>query len=177
MNSIKAILKTFKPFKRDQYFTLILTFIMAVLTAAVTFQVKILIDTIMGKGELSDIYRASALILAVTFIVICIDVFQNYFWHNLRHRGMNFMRAKMYKAALYKPITFFKENSTGDVIAKVMDDASTLGQNAVISMPMFWANVIRLTVVLTVLFMLNISLAILVVLSIPVYLDSKDLSE
>ncbi|MGV8145755.1 MAG: ABC transporter ATP-binding protein [Alkaliphilus sp.] len=169
MNNIRSILKVFEPFKKDQYFTLILTFIMAVLTAVVTFKVKTLIDTIMGKGELSVIYTTSVLILGITVIIVCIDVYQNYFWHNLRHRGMNFMRAKMYKAALYKPITFFKENSTGDVIAKVMDDASTLGQNAVISMPMLWANIIRLTVVLIVLFMLNISLAMLVVLSIPIY--------
>ncbi|MBN4069368.1 MAG: hypothetical protein COA82_01785 [Alkaliphilus sp.] len=169
MNNTRRILKIFESFKKDQYFTLILTFIMTVLTAVVTFQVKTLIDTIMGKGELSDIYSTSALILVITAIIICIDVYTNYFWHNLRHRGMNFMRSKMYKAALYKPITFFKENSSGDVIAKVMDDSSVLGENAVISMPMFWSNIIRLIVVLVVLFMLNISLAILVVLSIPLY--------
>lgn len=159
----------FKCYKKNQIFLCILISFEILLNASVPFLIKTLIEYITLNKSITDIFRICLFIILVTLINVSISSTQNYFWHKLRLKSINYLRLKMFESAMHKSKKFFLKNTIGEILAQVIDDVNIVAQNISIGVPMLFSNVLTLIVVVTVLLILNYKLALICLIIIPMY--------
>ncbi len=169
MKKINRVYNTFKVFRKEQLFLCFLIIVNILLTAYIPLQVKNLINAITAGQDWQLVLHSGMIIIAVTLVNMGVDLFQNYRWHRLRYQAINFLRLKMFGSALKKPIKFFQKHSVGEIIAKTLDDVTTVAQQGAIGQAMLFSNLFQVIVSLTLLFFLQVKLAIVVLLFIPTY--------
>jgi ABC-type multidrug transport system fused ATPase/permease subunit len=166
---LQKLYDLFKKFRKEQIFVFTLIVLQIFLSALITFRIKDLIDEITIGQSWEKIVEISIYLLIFTFFNVVLQITQHYIWHKLRHKAINYLRKKMFESSVEKPVEYFKKSGTGTIISKIMNDVSLVAQTGVIGKPMFYANILNLLIVLVTLFILNINLSIIVLLTIPIY--------
>jgi ABC-type multidrug transport system fused ATPase/permease subunit len=165
----KQLKDLFKPYRKAQLSLCLLLSLQIILTAYIPFQIKELINLITINEALNLIIKTGLIIVVLTIIGVLIGMLQNYYWHRTRLSSVNYLRLKMFESALQKNKVFFDKHTTGEILAKIMDDVVIVAQNLVIGLPMLFANVLTLVVVVFVLFKLSFRLAIICIIILPIY--------
>lgn len=107
MKNLNKLYKLFNRFRKDQIIVLCLILFKTLLTALGIFYIKYLIDAIIGHEPWNRVLELGIFILSITIINIIVQIMQNYIWHKLRHKAINYLRMKMFRSAIYKPVDFF----------------------------------------------------------------------
>jgi ABC-type bacteriocin/lantibiotic exporter with double-glycine peptidase domain len=135
--------------------------------ASVPFLVKYMVDQVSAGSRLFE-----GLVIGIVVAVIVDSIFEyatTYVWHLLRYEGIQLFRSTMFRSFLHKPLSFFTSGSTGDLMARVLDDVQVPAQQATTGIPMIVNNCVHLLIVASVLFVLQPRLAVVAVLSAPAY--------
>lgn len=169
MKKINRVYQTFAVFRTEQVFLCILIVVNILLTAYVPLQIKNLINAITEGHDWDMVVHAGIIIVMATLINMGMNLFKNYRWHRLRYRAINYLRLKMFSSILRKPIDFFQTHSTGEILAKTLDDVTSVAQQGAIGPAMLFANIFNLSVSILLLCFLEMKLAMVVLIFIPTY--------
>lgn len=142
--------KMFKPLRKMQLGVMVLVAIQQILAVLQPYYMGKLIDNVQSPARV---------LLGLTGILIFLaaaDFFfnwlQNYLWFKMDFKSMFLMRQEMFRQVLKNPFSFFQKNSRGDVVNRVMDDASQYAEQTILKVPMIAANVLSLLIVFVMLF-------------------------
>ncbi|AZR72705.1 hypothetical protein BBF96_04440 [Anoxybacter fermentans] len=169
MSRVKALYKLLEHYRKEQIIICILIVIDILLTSSVPFLIKDLVNYITSGDNWTSILKLGLLILFITICNAIIQIIKNYRWHLLRFRSINYLRLKMFYHALRKPMSFFDNNNVGGIMAKVLDDVVIVAQHAAIGLPMLFANLFQLIIVISFLFILELKLAVIIFITMPIY--------
>jgi ABC-type multidrug transport system fused ATPase/permease subunit len=67
------------------------------------------------------------------------------------------------------PLTFFQKNSVGDVMYRLTDDVQVIEDMILTTVPKVVASTVRLTLILSLCFSINVKLTLLALVSVPLY--------
>lgn len=109
MKNLNKLYKLFNRFRKDQITVLCLILLQTLLTTLGIFYIKYLIDAITGYQSWDRILKLGIFILSITIMNIIVQIMQNYIWHKLRYKAINYLRMKMFRSAIYKPVDFFQK--------------------------------------------------------------------
>lgn len=164
------LLNIFSKLRLKQLKLLILFIITVVLEALFIFNMKELIDDVISSNNISIIFKRLLIIVLIAVSNYFITLWQNIDWYYFDYEMVNYMRVKMYNSMLLKPINFFDKETEGDLASKVLNDGTLIAQSAGIGFIVFAVNIIRIIALFIVLFYLNIKLAFVTALCVPLYI-------
>lgn len=164
------LLKIFSKLRLKQLKLLILFIITVVLEALFIFNMKELIDDVISSNNISIIFKRLLIIILIAVSNYFITLWQNIDWYYFDYEMVNYMRVKMYNSMLLKPVNFFDKETEGDLASKVLNDGTLIAQSAGIGFIVFAVNIIRIIALFIVLFYLNIKLAFVTALCVPLYI-------
>ena len=135
--------------------------------AVVPFLVRSLVDSVAGGNAGFAVWALGLLIAVVVRAVLNFSAL--FSWHVLRHEAIQLFRLAMFRSFLRKPFTFFTAGSTGDLMARVLEDVKIPAQHVATGILMGVINSIHLLIVIGVLVALEPRLALIALLSVPAY--------
>lgn len=128
-----------------------------------------LIDTL--GNDLTHTIKLGCIMLLLIGVSFFLNWMQNFHWFRMIHQGTAKIRSTMFSLLLIQPFHTFEKKEKGDILARVLDDASLYAQQKLISLPMVILNGIRILIVLGFLFIIEWKTASMVlVLSLMFFL-------
>lgn len=134
-----------------------------------TYQVRDLVDSITNNVSFNVFLVTVYKIIIFGILSFGLTLYQTKRWQNFRYVLINSMRTTMYKSLIKKSNTFFDKHTTGDIVSKVMNDGTSVAENAGIQILMVILNIFRVLVVLIILLTLNLKLGLILLPILPVY--------
>jgi len=166
---VKSIGELFGSFRKKQIGILVLIVFGISLDIFITFNIRNLIDAITEHKPWNDVMYAGMMLIVLTTFNVIFEIVQNYKWHAMRTGGVSYLRKIMFGFAIRKPASYVRKNGLGKVVATVMNDVEIPAQTSVIAFPMLFANVANLCFVMVALFFLSYQLAIITLITLPIY--------
>ncbi|MCL2841188.1 MAG: ABC transporter ATP-binding protein/permease [Defluviitaleaceae bacterium] len=162
------VTQVLKPLKTYKFITLAFCALSIIVGLLIPYAVGILLDEI--SRSLYFILYFSGLIAFIIFMDFFLEWVQNVMWFNLVYRSANLVRKYLYGSLVQKSIAFHKKLGIGDLSNKLLNDASRYAEIRAILMPMLFLNLLRISVVLIFLIIMNIWLAVICSLLFLFYL-------
>ncbi len=129
------------------------------------FLIKQFIDN-LTQGAFSLPLAIGVIGLAITNLVL--NTYNSYVVQVKQREGARDLAGEVYTHLQSLPFSFFRANSTGELMSKTLSDTSILGQQCVLYYPMLFINLLALLVSGTVLFLLEWRLALIALAFFPV---------
>lgn len=165
----RDLIRIFSNLRSEQIKLFIFCALSIVSDTLLTYQVQGLVDSIVNKVEFQGLLRVFYRILFWSILSFALTVYQTYRWHTFRYSLINLMRTRMYKSLLKKDISFFDNNDSGDLASKVMNDGTSIAENAGIQILMIILNVFRILIVIVILISFNLKLGLAIIPILPIY--------
>jgi len=156
----------------DQVLLLILLVVASLASLVSPYVLKVIIDEVFPKGN----YRQLIIILLVligTYIIrIMCSVLLEKKYAKVSQKIVADIRSDMLVNILNRPITFFKETHSGEVLFSAMNDVFNI-QTALSSLVLsFFTDFLTVVGILIMLMILNFKLTVISLISIPIILFS-----
>jgi ABC-type multidrug transport system fused ATPase/permease subunit len=129
------------------------------------FLIKQFIDN-LTQGVFSLLLGIGVIGLAITNLVL--NTYNSYVVQVKQREGARDLASEVYTHLQSLPLSFFKANSTGELMSKTLGDTYILGQQCVLYYPMLFINLLALLVSGAVLFLLEWRLAFIALAFFPV---------
>ncbi len=164
----KEIKELFKVFRAKQILLLTVAVLVNALLAYVTFNIQYLFD--YGVAGDYESLVSLAIKLVVLFVIMCVlDFIDTYRWHNLRFEAIGLLRTKVFSGLLKKDYTFFVNNTSGELLSKVMDDVVIYAQVLSTSWLMLVINSYRIIIVIVAMMFISVKVTLIICIAIPLY--------
>lgn len=158
----------FKTFRKQQIIIIILSILMYTILAYITFNIQYLFD--YGTAKNYDKLTKLVIRLVILFVTMCIiNYVQMYRWKDLTFEAIGLLRTKVFSGLLKKDYTFFMNNSSGELLSKVMNDVIMYAQVLSISWLMLFINSYRVVVVIIAMLFISVKVTLIVCMVIPSY--------
>ncbi len=162
----KIVTKSIRPLYKMRVLTLILCVIDAIVALIPAILIGLIIDKLDDRNYVIMLGLIASLIVILHFFTNWI---QNYYWFKMIHKGTALVREVIFEKLLCKSHDFFEENSSGDLLSKVVNDSALYAQNKLITFPMLFTNCTTLFVVLSVCISASMPLSAMAVLLLSGY--------
>lgn len=117
------------------------------------------------------------LVLTLVFVSAIFNTYQSYLWQLKMNEGAKNLASEVYEHVQSLPMSYFRANSTGAIMAKVLEDTDITGQVLAMYYPMLFVNISQIAISAVVLLLLNWELAVISFLSFPLsYLFVRNLN-
>ncbi len=140
----------FKPLRKMQLGVMVLVAIQQIMAVLQPYYMGKLIDNVQSPARV--LLGLTGILIFLVAADFFFDWFQNYLWFKMDFKSMFLMRQAMFRQVLKNPFSFYLKKSKGDVVNRVMDDASQYAEQTILKIPMIAANVLNLLVVFIMLF-------------------------
>jgi len=160
----RQLTNLFRDFRKKQIFLFIICSISIILNILLVYQIQDLINIAVkenSKEYFIDILIRTCCLGLFTFLA---TVYQTQRWHLFRHELINNMRLKMYRKMLEKDTLFFDTKTTGDIASGILNDGSSIAENAGINILMFWLNILQTAIIIGIMLRLNMILGLIVLI-------------
>jgi ATP-binding cassette subfamily B protein len=163
---MKRLLGYFRPYLKQLTLSFFLLIMISVLQLAGPYLVKIAIDDYILKGDWSGLTRVAGAYLAVLCITFSLQYIQNYSMQTFGQGVMHDIRLSLFAQLQKKSLSFFNRNPVGQIVTRVVNDVETLSDLSVQGIVETAGDLITLVSIITALFVLNNSLALLTMMAI-----------
>ncbi len=160
----KDVCKKLMPFRIA---SILLTGILTLLSVASVYVSGKLLDAVSQSWD--KVVSLGIIFLVITLLEFIINWTQNYFWFRSIYKGISMFRSQVFAHVMRHPLSFFVKSQSGDVINRMINDAATYAESAVISMPMLVTNILRLVIVWGFVLWLNWAIALLLLVFCLLY--------
>ncbi len=171
MKELKALTRFIKPFK---WWIILATLSMVVVTSmsiAGPWAIRSLVDTVEKSVDGS---RSIKHVQIITLVVICIYIIRgisrfgtNYLSHYAAWKILENIRSFLYDHLQKLPIKFFKDRQTGDLMSRVIADTRNFEVLLAHAIPTILVNGLMFIGIFCILFYMNVQLALLTLIPIP----------
>ncbi len=159
----------FKPFKKEQILLFGQCVISILLGLLSPFMLSRLVNSATINGSKTEVVTYGALTAVVILVHFVADWWQNNHWHSFVLKCVVALRGEVFKQLLHKPLEYFENYGSGDVLNRVLNDTQIYAQNRAITTLMLLLNFIRIGGILTFMYILDVRLAALVTVFLPLY--------
>lgn len=143
-------------------FVLVVLFIDSVVPLLIPYYMGYLLDHIHDPAV-----RWTRSILLLVFLIVIEFVLnwtQNFLWHKMQHQGAAILRTAMFEKVIHNPWSFFRDNTGGDIVNRILNNASQYASAYLIQIPMLVMNLIM--IVFTMGFIMSLSVPIGIMLTV-----------
>jgi len=169
MNKLLRLLKYFKPYMVLVGASIILAILVNIADIANPYIMKVAIDDyIVGNKAASGIKLLAMLyLLAVAGGALC-NYLQVYVLNNIVQRIMNNIRMEVFSHIQKMPLKFFDRNSSGRIMTRVTNDVEALNEMYSGVLVALFKDVFMLIGIIAAMIKLNLELALISFIAIPV---------
>lgn len=149
----------------------LLAYVIGIGTAAIafpavnSFMIQDFINA-LGKGSFSSIL--AIVILGLVLLAAFFDVYHGYVWKVTMKEGAKILAGEVYDHVQSLPMSYFRSNSTGTIIAKVLEDTDITGQSLMTYYSMLFLNLFQVAISGVVLLLLDWELALVAFTAFPI---------
>ena len=134
------------------------------------YLLKILIDDILVKGNISNLYIFCLCTLGVVVLGNCLNFLARYLFANFSEKIAIDARKNLFTRLIHYELSFFQHHQLGDLVSRLRDDSSMVHSLFTFVIATLVTNFFNLIFVFVILFKMNVKLSIIVLISIPVYI-------
>jgi len=164
------IISLIKPYKIKQVETLILMTCGIILTLLLPLVLRFFIDDVIGKKRV-DLLAPVVLITLGIFVAAAIFNFlTSYLFNVIGQNIVRDLRRSLFRHITNLPLEFLSKHGTGRIMARVLNDVSTIGLVLSTIMPDFLVQCGTLVAIIVIMLRFNWQLTVLAMLSAPVYM-------
>lgn len=167
MKELKVLTRFIKPYK---WWIVLATICMVIVTAASIagpWIIRSLVETVTNKGNANEV-KILALILVGIYIIRAFTRFgTNYISHYAAWKILEDIRSFLYDHLQKLSLRFFKDRQTGDLMARIIDDTRNFEILLAHAIPTIIVNGLMFIGIFIILFYMNIQLALLTLIPVP----------
>ncbi|HCE18518.1 MAG TPA: multidrug ABC transporter ATP-binding protein [Anaerolinea thermolimosa] len=167
----RATLLRLARYLRPQRWVLLGTALLVVVTSAVDllgpYLMGLAIDRFIKGGDLAGLARLVSL-MALTYVVAAAGTWwQTYLMAGVAQRAVRDMRRDLFDHLLVLPLRFFDQRAHGDLMSRLTNDMENISNILASSFSQLVSSIFGLVGVLIIIFMLNVPLAVVSLLVMP----------
>lgn len=163
----KQIFQKGRQYWKRQTFILALFIISTAVGALTPFLIRDFIDAITENA--GPLLELALLIFVVGSLSSLTGFLGNYLFQILAMEGVKDLQVEMYAKIQRTPVSSILEGKTGDIMSRITSDTQIVGQIIAIGLPMLFLNIVRFSIVIVVLVLLDVKLSLLTFCSVPAY--------
>lgn len=156
-------------YKKEQIFIFMICALGILISMLFPYRLAKLINVIQTRESWQVIMWQLTLLFVLAVFSAILNFFQNYFWHRFRLRFINHVRMEVFQATLKKKLCYFKENNSGNILSKILQETVLPAEHIAIGIPILILNLFRVCGVLIFIYFLDPLLCSIVSLTIVVY--------
>src|SRR6056297_786966 len=168
----RGVFKMFMGYLKPQIKTLMLTFLFMTIVAAVNMFVpylsKVAIDEMIIPGNMTDLHLILAGFAGAYAIFWVVSYWGRYLSVKLGQRVVASIRKDLFQHVISLSMDFYTERKTGEIMSRLTNDINTLSDFISSGIVNLVSDVISLAGIIVVMFLLNVQLAWIVLITIPV---------
>src|SRR6056297_1493113 len=168
----RGVFKMFMGYLKPQIKTLMLTLVFMTIVAAVNMFVpylsKVAIDEMIIPGNMTDLHLILAGFAGAYAIFWIASYWGRYLSVKLGQRVVASIRKDLFQHVISLSMDFYTERKTGEIMSRLTNDINTLSDFISSGIVNLVSDVITLAGIIVVMFLLNVQLAWIVLITIPV---------
>jgi ATP-binding cassette subfamily B multidrug efflux pump len=141
--------------------------IVTLLNLAVPQVIRVAIDVGLASGEVSALFKASLIILAIGLVRAVAGVGQRYYGEWLTHRIAYDLRNDFYDSVQHLPFSFHDRTQTGDLMSRATSDIAETERFVGVGLMELTATILLLLGVIVAMFLVDARLAAVALIPIP----------
>lgn len=168
----RGVFKMFMGYLKPQIKTLMLTFLFMTIVAAVNMFVpylsKVAIDEFIVPGNVNGLHLILAGFAGAYAVFWVASYWGSYLSVKLGQRVVASIRKDMFQHVISLSMDFYTEKKTGEIMSRLTNDINTLSDFISSGIVNLLSDIITLAGIIVVMFLLNVQLALIVLITIPV---------
>lgn len=176
MNAIKRYMRFVKPYTWEIVVTMLVGIIKFAIPLFIPLLIKIVIDDIIGAGNLSAAEKTTQLFYwlggtTLVFLVIRppIEYYRQYFAQHVSNKVLFDIRKNIHAHLQRLSLRFYANTRTGDVISRVINDVEQTKNFVVIGLMNIWLDLATIIIAVAIMLTLDVKLTIVALLVFPFY--------
>lgn len=170
--TIKLLIRSLcylKPYWKLQLFCLLVAILLAVISLVNPWISKLLIDNVLIAGDINGLKIVCLLIFGAYLLQSIFSVLQTYLYAKVGGSAVLDLREDLYNHLQSLSISYHHKTKTGETIALFTSDISTMQGLYTNTLVRLITDVLRFIVLLVVMNLINSSLTLIAVMSLPFY--------
>ena len=169
---VEKFLKFLYPYVGKEIIIFLLLIITSAGSLATPYVLKVIIDSIFPRGNYQQLVSILTMLIGIYILRIVCEMISEILYKKIGEQIVADIRSEIIANILNRPIAFFQEVTSGEVLFAIMNDVNII-QEALSSLILSFLNdLFTITGILIMLFYLNYKLAIINVLAIPLIIIS-----
>jgi len=166
-SDLRRMARLLAPFLRPLSLAAMLLLLSSLLTLALPWAIRWLVDTVFVNRDLSQLNRIAFGLLGLFVLQMGLSVGNTYLLARIGQRLIADLRLSIHERVQNLPLRFFAERRTGEIVSRVSSDV-TIVQTALTDTPIsFLGQVVTLVGGLTLMVVMNSRLTLLILALIP----------
>jgi len=166
-SDLRRMARLLAPFLRPLSLAALLLLLSSLLTLALPWAIRWLVDTVFVNRDLSQLNRIAVALLGLFVLQMGLSVGNTYLLARIGQRLIADLRLSIHERVQNLPLRFFAERRTGEIVSRVSSDV-TIVQTALTDTPIsFLGQVVTLVGGLTLMVVMNSRLTLLILALIP----------
>lgn len=169
MKEFKTLVRFIKPYKLSLFFAILSMISVTAMNLAAPWMIRNLIQSVTGGGS-TDYNKITMLAIAVVIIYIMRAFAQfgtNYISHYAAWQFLKDIRRHLYEHIQRLSLRYFEDKQTGDLMSRVVNDTRNFEHLTAHAIPTILVNGCMVVGITTILFSMNVKLALLTLIPIP----------
>lgn len=167
---IRRMLAYLKPYRKQFWISLLLTLLLAVLNPVKPLLFQYLLDHQIREKDIPGLRLLILLVVALLFIQIIFQYFQNLMSNLLAQSVMRDIRVKVYQHIVHLRMKYFDRNPVGALQTRTISDVETLNDVFSQGLVTIVGEILQLLVMLGVMFYIHWQLSLVVLTTLPIML-------
>lgn len=170
-NAVLFLLTFLKPFKKYFVAGMFGVFIVGGISMLTPLVVGQIVDESVGNDENLFLKKVNDSMLLLIGIIICHNLFtfvQRYLFNKMNELTKAFLQKELYIRYLKYPVSFFDKERIGELLSRINSDIGMVQYIFSDQIPAFLYHSVALVVALILLFLINIKLAAITIISFPI---------
>lgn len=168
MNILKRLFNLLIPYWRQLLLSAVLLVLRAALELAPPLFQKAVIDEIIKSGNLARLGLFLGGLVGVYALTQLVNIGDNFIRHALGEKFILDLRVRIYAYLQRLSLSFFERTSTGELMSRITNDLAALEHFVTHGSALTVVDLLRLAGGLVILLMLDVRLALLVMIPIPI---------
>lgn len=171
MKELKALTRFIKPYK---WWIVLATLCMVIVTAAsiagpwvIRSLVATVTNNVEGSSSINEVKILALILIGIYFIRALTRFGTNYISHYAAWKILEDIRSFLYDHLQKLSIRFFKDKQTGELMSRVIDDTRNFEILLAHAIPTILVNGLMFIGIFAILFIMNVKLALLTLIPIP----------
>ena len=161
------LLRYLAPFRVQLMGALALVIISAATQAAGPALIGVAVDSFIARKDPAGLMQEMLLLLGVYIVGFGAQAGQTYLIGTVGQRFLARLRTEIFDKVQVLPVTYFDKNQTGDLMSRLVNDIQTINQLLSQGFTQVVGSVFSLVGIIIAMFILNLSLALVSFITIP----------